>query len=464
MSDEKSVDPWVKDRLDYSAVGESFGNLIRSVDDAKVISIEAGFGRGKTFFRKAWAKQLCIEGEVVVEIDAQLSDHSGDPVVTFIGALIDALPKEDKSGRQKAFEKGKRVAGLAGRMTAGAVLRAGTGMALDTAGDYIASQASEVQSLETAVNAVEQDLSKQAGKLIGAQLAAEKVRQEELPEQLTALREALTKKGKTDRVVILIDELDRCHPDYAIALLEAMKLVFDHPGFVFCLMVNAAYLESLAAHRFGEMKSGEKYLDKFVDIRLKLPDTVEVRAAATKELFGTLPLEVPYGDAPEFSVKAAAELAEQIVLASVLSIRQIKRALLKVELAMRCYRDQPIDGPLLVFLEFRSRLSAGEAETISDFLKRSNLVPELAQVAWTEGKFGDQKFYRGRLQKLPNENQCRLLLTIPRDRFLPPDDKRYYDEYKICELLSQHYVPSHQAMLDVVARFDAVPEASAQEI
>lgn len=46
------MDPWEQDRLGYKAIGETFTKLIKSIDSAKVISIEAGFGRGKTFLEK----------------------------------------------------------------------------------------------------------------------------------------------------------------------------------------------------------------------------------------------------------------------------------------------------------------------------------------------------------------------------------------------------------------------------
>ena len=62
------TNPWEHDQLGYKAIGETFTNLIKSIDSAKVISIEAGFGRGKTFFRKAWSEHLRQAGEVVIEI------------------------------------------------------------------------------------------------------------------------------------------------------------------------------------------------------------------------------------------------------------------------------------------------------------------------------------------------------------------------------------------------------------
>lgn len=122
--------------------------------------------------------------------------------------------------------------------------------------------------LKKVVSSVGDGMSKAAGKMIAARMASEKVRTRELPAQLSSLHSALTAKRNTSRVVILIDELDRCHPDYAISVLEAMKLVFAQSGCVFFLLVNAEYIARLARHRFGTTEDDEEYLDKFVDIRL----------------------------------------------------------------------------------------------------------------------------------------------------------------------------------------------------
>ena len=86
MTQDTTTDIWGDDLLGFAARGDAFTNLVTSINDHRTISIEAGYGRGKTFFRERWAKQLEAAGECVVQIDARLSDHSGDPVVTFIGA------------------------------------------------------------------------------------------------------------------------------------------------------------------------------------------------------------------------------------------------------------------------------------------------------------------------------------------------------------------------------------------
>lgn len=151
--------------------------------------------------------------------------------------------------------------------------------------------------------------------LLGALMAA-------LP--LAELRKALTDGKDSDRVIVLIDELDRCHPDYALALLEAMKLVFNLDGFVFVLMVNADHLERLAAHRFGAVGEGERYIGKFVDLRLQLPRSEEWLSNAVFDIAKDLPLAIPFGDGPEFGVERAARLASQIAPKSGLSIQNLR--------------------------------------------------------------------------------------------------------------------------------------------
>jgi len=447
-------DIWENDRLGYAAIGNTFTNLIKSIDMAKVISIEADFGRGKTFFRKAWSAQLREAGEVVIEIDVQQSDHSGDPVVTLLGALVDALPRKDGAKGKKAIESAKKLGAIGVRSVAKMVLRSGADELIDAVTDTASDKLDGFEALDGIVNDLGVGMSKVAGQLIAAQMAAEKVRKKELPQQLEALHEALIEGHDTSRVNIVIDELDRCHPDYAIAVLEAMKLVFNQSGFVFCLMVNADYLENLAQHRFGVSTNDEKYLDKFVDIRLGLGPEEDNFKNAVFELASALPLAIPFGDTDSFSVKHAAELASNLAVHCKLSMRKTKRILLKVEIALRCYADRPLDASLLVLLAFQdeSALIAPAA-----FLSRSFLTPEegekqMERTRQTEiyggSRQANEKTYE--LEKLISANGPELL-KLPRDRYRFPDDREYHDWAKVFKYLAPHYIPSHRAVLNAVA-------------
>ena len=449
--------PWHGDLLNYHKTGETFTNLIQTLDETKVISIEAGFGRGKTFFRTEWAKQLRGAGEVVIEIDAQQSDHSGDPMITFLAALVEALPRDETGKAAQVYEKVKKFGKIGGYAAARMVFRSSVDEAIDAVTDKTIDELGDFDALDGVVNDLGEGMSKAAGQMIATQMAAERVRKKELPEQLTALHAALTEGAETERVVVIVDELDRCHPAYAIAVLEAMKLVFAQSGFVFCLMVNAEYLEKLAQHQFGVSTDDEKYLDKFVDIRLRLQPSDESIKSAVRSLALDLPLAIPFGDDNSFSVEATADLAGKLAVKTKLSMRKVKRILLQVELALRCYSNQPIDAPLLVFLAFESALPK---RLNSNYLLRSQLRPDFGveQIRKREEAIKEQMFVSGLqpfkgMQEL--KNFAPELIGLPIERYQIPaamQNEQVYQDWKLVyRFLAPHYIPTHQDMLGSVA-------------
>jgi len=78
------------------------------------------------------------------------------------------------------------------------------------------------------------------------------------------------------RIVILIDDLDRCFPDQAIRLLESIKLVLAQRGFIFVLGVARQVIEGYLQHRYSSefgIKDfkGQLYLDKIVQLPFHIP-------------------------------------------------------------------------------------------------------------------------------------------------------------------------------------------------
>src|SRR5437764_265734 len=68
-----------------------------------------------------------------------------------------------------------------------------------------------------------------------------------------ALNEAFKEFRKNDparRIVVFVDDLDRCLPESALQVLESMKLFFDFEGFVFVVGLDQAVVEWLINARF----------------------------------------------------------------------------------------------------------------------------------------------------------------------------------------------------------------------
>lgn len=74
-----------------------------------------------------------------------------------------------------------------------------------------------------------------------------------------------------EKLVIFIDELDRCKPSFAVELLEIIKHYFNHDKVIFVLSTNLSEFQYCIKQYYGEGFNGWKYLDRFIDLRLTLP-------------------------------------------------------------------------------------------------------------------------------------------------------------------------------------------------
>ncbi len=73
------------------------------------------------------------------------------------------------------------------------------------------------------------------------------------------------------RLVVFVDDLDRCLPEKAIQVLEALKLFLDVAGCIFVLALDSEAIESAIRRRYqGEVKARE-YLEKIVQVPFVLP-------------------------------------------------------------------------------------------------------------------------------------------------------------------------------------------------
>lgn len=78
----------------------------------------------------------------------------------------------------------------------------------------------------------------------------------------------LNEEGKK---VIIIDELDRCRPDYAIYLLEEIKHIFDIKNVVFIFLINKRQLSNIVSNMYMSCDINDEYFEKFYDVELNLP-------------------------------------------------------------------------------------------------------------------------------------------------------------------------------------------------
>ena len=86
-------------------------------------------------------------------------------------------------------------------------------------------------------------------------------------ENLTSVLKVI---GKDYPVVVFIDELDRCRPQYAIALLGRIKHLLSLPGIIFVLGIDRTQLANAICGAYGDRFDSETYLQRFIDLDYRL--------------------------------------------------------------------------------------------------------------------------------------------------------------------------------------------------
>ena len=256
------------DLLKRKKFAERFEELLitehRFVDDGLVIALHAPFGSGKSHFLEMWRADLNrrrSQGEslpIPVVLNAWVSDFCGDPLVAISSALFEAIDgtAEIEPTKAEAFKE-----------TARDVVWTGAAMLNNFVAGW--TKVDATKALELKDKKKEERQAKRPDVI------------KAFEERVAALRELKAKLcdcfgGDEVRAIILVDELDRCRPDYAIHYLEVIKHVFDVRGVAFVLAVDLDQLKASAVSLFGAIHFDE-YFRKFVRRVESLPSITDYR-------------------------------------------------------------------------------------------------------------------------------------------------------------------------------------------
>ncbi|MFM5655507.1 P-loop NTPase fold protein [Aeromonas veronii] len=245
------------DRLDRARYAEFLTNYLAAEGKQRnyVLNLNAEWGAGKTWFIKRWYMELKAHYPTVY-IDAWQQDFSDDPLLTVISSIIEQL-KEEAGSRQLSPYLSTKLASLL-KATAPIVTKALfkkiSGINIDDVQEVI--KADDAGKL---VESLFQDTRKKT--------EAVQLLKHEIQQWVEAI---IGKKKKQVPAFILIDELDRCRPSYAVEMLETIKHIFDIPGVVFVLATDTEQLQHAIKVVYGEGFDAKAYLRRFFKRRFHL--------------------------------------------------------------------------------------------------------------------------------------------------------------------------------------------------
>lgn len=256
------------DQLDLKSFSEKLEKFLLVehgfVEGSLVVSLNAPFGAGKTYFLSMWKSELDKRKEAdptfltPIILNAWESDYCGDPLLSIVNALVKATSDDGSAKDTSAADRIREAAKDVGWFV--------TGLANNLASQWTGFDP---------VSAAELAESKRKGRKpeIPDFVALYQKRTESLTKLKITLRDVFG--GDRPKAFLFVDELDRCRPDYAINYLETIKHVFDIHGLVFVLAVDRDQLECSAKALFGADLKFSDYFRKFVQRSISLPEPEE---------------------------------------------------------------------------------------------------------------------------------------------------------------------------------------------
>lgn len=256
--------PYPIDILNREPFVEQLMEILNMLSDAKsscTFAINAPWGAGKTFVLDILERQLqdykAGTQYLVFHYNCWQYDYYNEPLIAIVSSMLDNIDQQTKIVTQ-----GVKTAGQ---------------MALEAAKPVVKNMATSFAKNKFGIDIQELSEMIRAGQ-DGVEKVLQKAEEEhsfdayyDFKNKLTDARKELLKLSEEHTVVIVVDELDRCQPDYAIKTLERLHHLFcDLENIIVILSIDGKQLDRTVKHIFGDETEVSSYLMKFINFEIEL--------------------------------------------------------------------------------------------------------------------------------------------------------------------------------------------------
>lgn len=263
---------WEDDLWDRKRLGIQLTNYVDRLQCGAVLALDARWGEGKTWFVRHWQKHLEDENHNVIYLDAFANDYLDDPFLVISSEIASKL---NQTADKRLVHKFKKAAAVLqqGLLTQAPTIIASM-ISFALTGGIIPFLKLDNDSIKDKYEDIVDQVTDNIGEKVTEAIQKKIDDYEEEKQSLNAFKETLAKLAESlDKpLVFIIDELDRCRPDFAIRLIERIKHFFDIPKIVFVLVMNKPQLLQSVKSFYGyDSEMNGDYLEKFVDFTVHLP-------------------------------------------------------------------------------------------------------------------------------------------------------------------------------------------------
>lgn len=247
--------PFIHCSTGREEAGKALTSIVNSIDLGGTIAITGEWGSGKTTFLKMWKQSLEDQHYPTVLLNAWETEWAEDPLIAVVACIRRSCKQEDS---KEALNDILRVAKGFVQKPLQMARTFGRGAIDNYLGD------------------VSQTIAEQMGQAFDQAVASfdgKEQSMETLKDALETLAWNVNQGNDSGKpLVFIIDELDRCKPDYAVRMLEVLKHFFVVRNIVFVCAIDKKHLEDSICGFYGSEKmNAAEYLRRFFELEINLP-------------------------------------------------------------------------------------------------------------------------------------------------------------------------------------------------
>lgn len=256
----------VHDKIGRQETVDKICGLVDSLqkDQNFCLSLNGAWGSGKTFVLRMIEEQLSKKQEyVIIKYDAWENTFYDDPLIAMLYCILDALENlasEDVPEPISTGQKKKKATEMAKKIGEAIVETAAeNNKVVKFSKDAIGKVKSIIKSYKEtslATNAQTEDYISYSAFL------------KQTIKQLNEISSQEVYEGKQTKLIVLVDEIDRCLSDEQLKILERMHHLFDVKNCAVIVAMNQDCITKTVHAVYGI--DGYEYLRKFFDFTFKV--------------------------------------------------------------------------------------------------------------------------------------------------------------------------------------------------
>jgi len=240
--DELKKSAFPEDQLNRKYLAENLAKVIINTPNAKVYSINAPWGHGKTWFIQ-YLTAVMGNDALCISYNAWESDYYNNPLIPVCYEITEML---HLTNEESIIKECNELKSIAEKLSFSPFF--GLNLGFFSLGINCSIDSDEKIDIFKNYKDLKNEIIK-------------------FKKTLENINRATNKK-----IIIFVDELDRCKPDYAIKTLEIIKHFFDIEGIKFVLAVDKEQILDSIKCLYGTEKEKDGFLRKFIDIEYCLPE------------------------------------------------------------------------------------------------------------------------------------------------------------------------------------------------